>query len=203
VITAAKRGIKALGIEYNPDMVALSRVNAERAGVSQMARFVHGDVFTTDFSDATVVTMYLLTSLNAKLRPTLLKMKPGTRIVSHAFDMGDWSPDETATVDGYKAYLWIVPANARGLWQVSGPTGAIDLALEQKYQKLTGKASGKSVTPNVTDPLLEADRIQFTLIDHSGRFVRFQGKVEGDAMEGKVQLPDGSSAAWRARRANG
>jgi hypothetical protein len=203
VITAAKRGIKALGIEYNPDMVALSRVNAERAGVSGLARFVHGDVFTTDFSDATVVTMYLLSSLNVKLRPTLLKMKPGTRIVSHAFDMGDWTPDETATVDGYNAYLWIVPTNARGLWQVSGQAGTFDLVLEQKYQKLTGKASGKGITPAVTDPLLEGDRIQFTLIDHSGRFLRFQGRVAGDAMEGKAQLPDGASVAWRARRTNG
>jgi hypothetical protein len=201
VIAAAKRGVKALGIEYNPDMVALSHANAERAGVTERARFVQGDVFATDFSQASVVTMYLLSSLNIKLRPTLLKMKPGTRVVSHAFNMGDWSPDETATVNGYTAYLWIVPANVRGRWQASGPTGPFELVLDQTYQKLAGRVSGSRLAPNVGDPILEGDKIRFTLLDDAGRFVRFQGTVKGDTMEGTAETPAGAQARWSARRA--
>ena len=200
VIAAAKRGVKALGIEFNPDMVALSQANAERAGVAERATFVHGDVFKEDFGQASVVTMYLLSSLNVKLRPTLLEMKPGTRIVSHAFNMGNWSPDETSSVNGYTAYLWIVPAKVQGRWQATGPSGAFELTLDQTYQKISGKVAGSGLTPNVTDPLLEGNRIQFTLVDGGGRFLRFRGSVNGDAMEGTVQAPGGTEARWSARR---
>ncbi|MCC7080037.1 MAG: class I SAM-dependent methyltransferase [Burkholderiales bacterium] len=200
VIAAAKRGVKALGIEYNPDMVELSRANAERAGVGGRASFVHGDVFQTDFSKATVVTMYLLSSLNLKLRPTLLNMKPGTRLVSHAFNMGDWSPDETSTINGYTAYLWIVPARVQGLWQATGPSGAFELTLDQTYQKITGKVTGAGLTPNVGDPILHGNTIQFTLVDSSGRFLRFRGSVNGKSMEGTVQAPGGNDIRWSARR---
>jgi len=200
VITAAKRGIKALGIEYNPEMVALSRANAERSGVSKLAQFTQGDVFATDFSQASVVTMYLLSSLNLKLRPTLLGMRPGTRVVSHAFNMGDWAPDETSVVDGYTAYMWIVPAKVHGRWQASGPAGPFELLLDQNYQKFTGKVSGKGLTPNLTDPLLEGASLQFTLIDNGGRFVRFRGTVNGDSIKGTAQTPDGRSVEWSARR---
>src|SRR4030095_2075826 len=117
VITAAKRGIKALGVEYNPDMVELSKRNAEKEGVSARAQFIRGDIFETDFSQATVLTLYLLPSLNVKLRPTILKMKPGTRVVSHAFSMEDWQADQTDNVDGRTAYLWIVPAQVEGTWR--------------------------------------------------------------------------------------
>ena len=200
VIAAAKRGVKALGIEYNPDMVALSRANAERADVSERATFVHGDVFKEDFSQASVVTMYLLSSLNIKLRPTLLAMKPGTRVVSHAFNMGDWSPDETASVNGYSAYLWIVPAKVQGRWQATGPSGPFELVLDQTYQKITGKVTGSGLTPSVADPLLEGDKIQFTLVDSAGRFLRYRGTVNGNAMEGTVQAPAGTETRWSARR---
>ena len=201
VIAAAKRGIKALGIEYNPDMVALSRANAERAGVAERASFVHGDVFATDFSQASVVTMYLLSSLNVKLRPTILAMKPGTRVVSHAFNMGDWSPDETATVNGYTAYMWIVPAKVQGRWQAKAPSGSFELTLDQTYQKITGKVAGSGFAPNVADPILEGSTIQFTLVDSAGRFVRFRGTVNGNAIEGTAQPASGSQQAWSARRA--
>ncbi|HSN40797.1 MAG TPA: class I SAM-dependent methyltransferase, partial [Burkholderiales bacterium] len=122
VITAAKKfGVKALGIEYNPDMVALSKRNAEKEGVAGRAEFMKADIFATDFSKATVITMYLLPQLNLRLRPTLLKMKPGTRIVSHAFSMDDWQPDQTESVGSRTAYLWIVPARVEGTWRWSGP----------------------------------------------------------------------------------
>ena len=111
VIAAAKRGARSTGVEFNPDMVKLSRRNAERAGVADRATFVEGDIFETDFSNADVVTLYLLPRLNLKLLPKLLKeLKPGTRIVSHAFDMGDWKPDRTIRVDGRDVHFWTIPA---------------------------------------------------------------------------------------------
>ena len=200
VIAAAKRGVRALGIEYNPDMVKLSIRNAETAGVQSMAQFVHGDVFATDFSQATVVTMYLLSSLNLKLRPTILNMKPGTRVVSHAFTMGDWNPDDTADVDGYRAYLWIVPAKVQGRWQVSGPAGAFELALEQTFQKITGKTSGAGLAPNVLDAKLDGARIAFTVADSAGKTLRYSGTVSGDSIEGTAQAAGSPERRWSARR---
>jgi len=202
VIAAAKRGIKAMGIEYNPDMVALSIRNAQKMGMSERVKFIQGDVFATDFSQATVVTMYLLSSLNLKLRPTLLDMKPGTRVVSHAFTMGDWSPDETATVDGYNAYLWIVPAKVQGRWQVTGGTGNFDLTLDQTFQKITGKVAGSGMALNVNDPYLSGTAIAFTLVDAKGRFVRYQGVVNGNTIEGTAQAQGSPEARWSARRAS-
>ena len=117
-IAAAKRGVRAMGVEYNPDMVILSNREAARAGVADKVRFVNGDIFATDFSTATVITLYLLPSLNVRLRPTLLDMKPGTRVVSHAFNMAEWEPDETANVEGRQAFLWLVPAKVSGNWTV-------------------------------------------------------------------------------------
>src|SRR5690606_5603022 len=117
-----------------------------------------------------------------------LAMKPGTRIVSHAFTMGDWSPDETTTVEGATAYLWIVPAKVEGQWKATGPSGAFELTLEQNFQKIGGKVAGQGLKPNLTDPVLEGDRIRFTLVDSAGRFVRFRGIVRGDAMEGTAQV---------------
>jgi SAM-dependent methyltransferase len=200
VIAAAKRGIKALGIEYNPELVKLSIRNAEKAGVSDRANFVHGDVFATDFSQASVVTMYLLSSLNLKLRPTLLNMKPGTRLVSHAFSMGDWTADETADVDGYRAYLWIVPAKVQGRWQVSGPAGAFELAIEQKYQTFAATASGTGLASNVSTPSLNGAEISFSLADSNGRVLRFTGTVNGDTMQGHARAPGSAEMRWSARR---
>ncbi len=123
VITAAKRGARALGIEYNPDMVELSMANAAKEGVSDKAKFMKADLFETDFSQATVITMFLLPEINLKLRPKILDMKPGTRVVSNSFRMEDWEPDETATVgEGCTtwctALLWIVPAKVGGKWRL-------------------------------------------------------------------------------------
>src|SRR5262245_44831870 len=130
VIAAAKRGATALGIEYNPDMVELSKANAAAAGVSGKATFVKADIFESDFSKATVLTLFLLPDLNLRLRPTILTMKPGTRIVSNSFRMEEWQPDESAMVEGEctswcNAHLWIVPANVGGTWQT--PLGDLTL----------------------------------------------------------------------------
>src|SRR5256714_856963 len=125
VIAAAKRGAKALGIEYNPDMVKLAQDNAQKQGVAEKASFRRADIFQTDFTQATVITLYLLPALNMKLRPQLLAMRPGTRIVSHSFTMEDWEADETSTLDGRRAYFWMVPASVMGSW-----------TLEQNNQRL-------------------------------------------------------------------
>ena len=138
VITAAKRGAKALGIEYNPEMVELSKRNAAKEGVTDKATFMKADLFESDFSHATVITMFLLPSINMKLRPKILDLKPGTRIVANSFDMEDWKPDETAKVDGCSnwctAYLWIVPAKVGGTWNLSQG----ELTLKQTFQMISG-----------------------------------------------------------------
>src|SRR4029079_12246972 len=135
VIAAAKRGAQALGIEYNPDMVELSKRNAAKAGVTDKASFMKADLFEADLSPATVITMFLLPDINLKLRPKILNLKPGTRIVSNSFTMGDWNADDTAVVKegcvSYcTAYLWIVPAKVEGTWQLGDGT----LTLKQTYQ---------------------------------------------------------------------
>ncbi|MDB5592821.1 class I SAM-dependent methyltransferase [Enterovirga sp.] len=186
VITAAKRGIRALGVEYNADMVTLSRRAAEAEGVSKLAQFVEGDIFKTDFSEATVLTLFLLPNLNQRLRPDILKMKPGTRVVSNTFDMGDWTADNTFSTPGSctsfcRAYLWIVPANAAGTWRL--PEG--ELTLTQTYQTLAGtlNQSGKEVP--VSDAKMKGAEITFTA---GGR--QYTGLVEGDRMRGKVDGQD-------------
>jgi SAM-dependent methyltransferase len=190
VIAAAKRGAKAFGVEYNPDMVALSRGNAEKEKVSDKATFIEGDIFKTDFSKANVITLYLLTSLNAKLRPTILEMRPGTRVASNSFDMGDWRPDTTVNgFDGCQyctAHYWMVPAKVAGTWKL--PNG--ELRLQQRYQVLNGTAviGGKEVP--ITDGKLTGAEIEFT-----AGGTKYTGKVDGNSMEGTA-----GGAAFKATR---
>ena len=193
VITAAKRGAKALGIEYNPDMVELSKRSVAKEGVSDKATFVQADLFESDFSQATVITMFLLPTINIKLRPKILDLKPGTRIVSNSFDMEEWKPDETATVSGCNnwctAYLWIVPAKVEGTWQL--PQG--ELALKQNFQMLSGTLkSANNATP--ISGKLNGDQISFSA---GGR--QYTGRVSGNAIEGTVKSGGGDSK-WRATR---
>src|SRR5258705_11710915 len=141
VITAAKRGVQAVGVEFNPDMVKLSERAAAKEGVADRAKFINGDIFQTDFSSATVLTLYLLPSLNLKLRPTILRMKPGTRVVSHAFTMDDWQPDQTENVEGRTAYLWIVPPAVEGTWRWGISNSSLkdyELVLRQEFQNVEG-----------------------------------------------------------------
>jgi hypothetical protein len=158
VITAAKRGSRAMGIEYNPDMVELSKKNAAAAGVSDKATFMKADLFETDLSKAQVITMFLLPSINMKLRPTILNLKPGTRIVSNTFTMEDWQADETQSVTGdcsswCTALLWIVPAKVEGTWQT--PKG--ELKLTQQFQNISGTLGGTAIA----DGKLRGDAISF------------------------------------------
>jgi hypothetical protein len=197
VITAAKRGITAMGVEYNPDMVELSKRNAIKEGVTDKATFVRGDIFETDFSKATVITLFLLPDLNVRLRPKILDMKPGTRVVSNAFDMGDWTADERVTVtDGCTsyctAYYWVVPAKVQGTWKM--PQG--ELALQQKYQMLTGTVKVGNVSAPITDGKMTGDQITFSVGD-----TRYSGKVNGNSIEGTSKSGTNESK-WQATRAN-
>src|SRR6266403_1844133 len=138
ILAARKFSARALGIEYNPDMVKLSQNNALAAGVASKASFRNADIFASDFSQASVITMYLLPGLNMKLRPQLLSMRPGTRVVSHSFTMEDWEADEISTMDGRRAYFWVVPANVMGTWALDAGGAKAELALEQTFQKVNG-----------------------------------------------------------------
>jgi precorrin-6B methylase 2 len=159
VITAAKRGTRAMGVEYNPDMVELSKRNAAKENASDKATFVQGDLFKADLSKATVITMFLLPSINMQLRPSLLNLKPGTRIVSNTFTMEDWQADETQSVTDNcsswcTALLWIVPAKVQGTWKT--PQG--NLTLTQQFQTLTGSLNGTAISAGK----LNGDQITFT-----------------------------------------
>ena len=143
VISAAKIGAKATGIEYNPDMVALSRENAKKEGVGDKTEFLQADLYETDLSKATVITMFLLPEINLKLRPRLLDLKPGTRIVSNTFTMGEWEADKEVTTEENwnswnTAYLWIIPAKVGGKWKLGD--GELDLVQEYQFVRGTFKA---------------------------------------------------------------
>lgn len=195
VITAAKRGAAAFGVEYNPDMVALSRRIAAKEGVTDKATFIHGDIFETDFSKATVITLFLLPELNVKLRPKILTMKPGTRVASNSFTMGDWKADESqhATDDCTSyctAYLWIVPAKVGGFWE----SGKLEFKFTQEFQMVYGSAgSGGKVSP-VLNGRMRGDAITFNA---SGG--RYEGKVSGDRIEGTFTFA-GKVSPWVATR---
>jgi hypothetical protein len=193
VITAAKRGAKAQGIEYNPDMVELSKRNAAKEGVNDKATFAKADLFQSDFSQATVITMFLLPSINIKLRPKILDLKPGTRIVSNSFDMEDWKPDEDATVSGCDhwctAHLWIVPAKVGGTWKLSQG----DLTLKQTFQMVSGSIKSANVITPVNGQL-NGDQITFT-----AGGAQYTGRVNGNSMEGTIK--GGNNGSWTATRA--
>lgn len=200
VIAAAKRGAKALGVEYNPDMVALSRLNAEKAGVSGKASFVQADIFQTDFSQATVLTMYLLPDLNLKLRPKILDLKPGTRVVTNAFTMGDWDPDNTAEVEGRTAYLWLVPAKVSGTWNWPTPSGTAELTLRQTYQKIEGSLKVGARVAAIQDGRLQGDQLSFAVKEGNPSVRRYSGRVRGNAIAGSAKLGDEAGSRWTAQR---
>lgn len=204
VIAAAKKfRARSLGIEFNPDMVALSRQNAEREGVAETAKFVQGDIFSSDFSGAAVVTMYLLDDLNLRLRPKLLEMKPGTRIASHEFNMGDWDPDDTSHIDDHSTYFWVVPAKVGGDWKLGYEIGANDdavLKLSQKFQKVEGTLVSKSSQLGLRDLSLRGDQIRFNLVDYRGVLREFSGRVRGGVISGSVRVDGKPAGQFRARR---
>ena len=196
VITAAKRGATATGIEYNPSMVELSRRNAAAAGVpAGKATFTNADLFETDLSKATVITMFLLPQINMKLRPKILDLKPGTRVVSNTFTMEDWDPDETSTVaDGCESWctglLWIVPAKVQGTWTL--PQG--ELTLTQTFQKVAGTLKSGTASTPIANGRLRGDEITFVAGGST-----YTGRVNGNAMQGTIA--GAGAGKWTASKA--
>ena len=201
VIMAAKKfGAKALGVEYNPDMVKLSQENAQKAGISERAQFRRADIFATDFSQATVITLYLLPALNMKLRPTILAMKPGTRVASHSFTMEDWEADEVSTMDGRRAYFWIVPANVMGTWTLDAGGQKSELTLDQTFQKINGTISFGAVQGGLRDARMRGPQISFSYVDQTGMRRDFTGSVNGRQMEGSFRDDKGQDGRWSAAK---
>lgn len=199
VIAAAKRGARAMGIEFNPDMVELSRQNAQKAGVSDKATFVQGDIFEKDFSQATVLTMYLLPELNMRLRPKILDLAPGTRVVTHAFDMDDWESDQSTTADGRSAYLWIVPAKVDGSWDWKTAAGEAELTIKQAFQKIEGTLKLDGREQPIRNAKLEGDRIEFSAGEGNPTTVEYSGRVKGNSIEGASKPAGGAESKWQAR----
>lgn len=191
VITAAKRGAVSRGIEFNPDLVAISKQAAQAEGVTQRATFEQADIFESDFSDASVVTLFLLPSLNLRLRPTLLDMKPGTRVVSNSFAMEAWEPDETVEVkenctNYCHAYKWIVPAKVAGTWKI----GERELELKQTFQMLDGTLSDGANPRRISNARLNGANITFSVDGQT-----YSGKVENKQMRGTIN----GKSDWTAR----
>lgn len=197
VITAAKIGANAKGIEYNPDMVALSKENAKKEGVSSKAEFIQADLYETDLSKATVITMFLLPEINLKLRPRLLDLKPGTRIVSNTFTMGEWEADKEATTEENwnswnTAYLWIIPAKVAGKWKLGN--GELDLTQEYQFVHGTFNSGGKALT--VSDGRLDGSLISFTVNND-----KYSGTVGEKLMKGTMtNASTGTMSDWIASR---
>ena len=188
-IAAAKNyGARSVGIEFNKDMAELAKRNAERAGVSDKVKIINGDIFVEDFSKATVVTMYLLPDLNLKLRPTLLKMAPGTRIATNSFNMGDWEPDQTIGTGYTQGYFWVVPGNAAGKWTIKGIDGGQGdvLELTQRYQKVGGTLTIKGKSQPILGGTLNGNRLKFSFVDQNGQSRIFDVEIKGNAMTGNV-----------------
>lgn len=205
VVTAAQKfGAQGFGVDLNPKRIAEAVANAKAAGVSDRAQFFQRNLFETDFSKATVVTMYLLPDVNLQLRPKVLDMKPGTRIVSHDFDMADWKPDHSVTmrsgITGYndRIYFWVVPAKVAGQWRWSAGGENPTLTLEQKFQEIKPSLAGAKGW-QAAEATLKGDQILITAKDAAGRTRIYSGRVAGDAIAGTVKGPDGESP-WQATR---
>lgn len=221
VITAAKVfGARGIGIDIDPQRIRESTENALRAGVSDRVTFIQADLFETDIKEATVVTLYLLTELNVKLRPKLLRdLKPGTRILSHEFDMGDWKPDASGVMRNMKLfysptpvekdvnyYFWVVPANVAGLWAGTLPAENEErdfrINLTQTYQQVEGTVMVKEQEFPITNVRLAGDQLRFTFRD-KGEIMRLNARVNGDTMTGSVEIRGQSTSgtySWMAQR---
>jgi hypothetical protein len=204
IMAAKKFGARAIGIEYNPEMVKHANENAQKAGVAGTgqgkATIRHGDIFATDFTQATVITLYLLPALNMKLRPQILSMRPGTRVVSHSFSMEDWEADEISTLDGRRAYFWIVPANVMGNWNLDAGGQSHDLTLEQTFQKVSGTLAFGPIHAGLRDVKLRGTAISFAYVDQNRVRRDFTGRVSGGKMEGSFRDEKGAEGKWTAAK---
>jgi SAM-dependent methyltransferase len=191
IAAARDYGARAVGIEYNRDMAALAQRNADRSGVAAKVKIINGDIFVEDFSEATVVTLYLLPNLNLKLRPTLLDMKPGTRVVSNSFNMGDWEPDQRLGSNYTIGYFWVVPAKVGGTWQLRGEElHDAELVLDQKFQNVGGTLTMRGKSQPILSAALSGDNLSFRFLNEVGHHRTVKLKVAGDRMVGQVSETD-------------
>jgi hypothetical protein len=201
-VTAGKKyGARAIGIEFNPKMAEFATQRAKKEGVSDKVTFINGDIFVEDFSQATVVTMYLLPALNLRLRPTLLDMPPGTRIVSHAFSMQEWEPDQTSTTGAGSAFKWIVPAKVAGSWDVKGLKSAAPgkLTLHQSFQQIGGTITVAGVTQPLLGAQLSADQLSFSFLGADKVLQSITATVKASNFSG-THRAHGTSKAVAAKR---
>ena len=190
-IAAAKEfGARAVGIEYDAALVALARRNAQRAGVADRVEIVEGDIFNQDFSAATVVTLYLLPELNAQLRPRILRLKPGTRVVSHLWDMGEWEADESFRVADSAAYLWVVPADVAGHWTLRSADGFLDADIEvrQQFQRVGGTLTARGRTQPLLGAYVQGEILGFTFVHHDGGVRSVRARVDGNTLAGSLRF---------------
>ena len=190
IAAAQKFGAKAVGIEYDRDLAALARRNAERAGVAGKVTIIQGDIFKEDFTRATVLTLYLLPDLNQQLRPTILTMKPGTRVVSHAWDMGEWEPDALQRLGDSEAFLWIVPARVEGRWVVRDAAGFFsgELSLTQRFQRVGGTLTQRASVQPLLGAYVEADILGFTFVGLDGGIRSVRARVDGNTFAGSLRF---------------
>jgi SAM-dependent methyltransferase len=202
IAAARDFGARAVGIEYKKEMAELARCNAQRAGVSGRVTIIHGDIFKEDFSKATVVTMYLLPELNLRLRPTILKMRPGTRIVTNSFTMGDWEPDRVLSGPGNTGYFWVVPAPVQGNWALDGIDGnaAATLSLTQRYQRVGGTISVGGKSQPLLEPRLEGAELRFAFVDGSNGLRSVRATIDGNSMKGETGTNAYLSSPFTGRR---
>jgi SAM-dependent methyltransferase len=217
VVTAAKKfGTRGLGVDIDPQRILESEQNAKEAQVTHLVKFIEGNLFEADFHEATVVTLYLLSSVNLKLRPKLLKeLRPGTRIVSHDFDMDDWQPDKSSQIEidarSHKIFYWVVPANLNGTWEwdlaeTKGMTH-FSMEIDQKFQNATGVIVAESGELSSLQAKLDGKRFQFAWkrVDKDGQELnmQYEGIVSGDTIAGSVSTSSQSSSKtvkWSAKR---
>lgn len=212
LITAAKyRGARGFGVDLDQELVTESLDNAKAAGVSNRVNFYRRDLFETRISEATVVTMYLLPHVNLQLRPRLFaELKPGTRVVSHDYHMGEWKADVEATVRGHgsRIYFWVIPAQVGGAWNLQvGRAGAqpYDVQFQQQFQEIDGSAMRAGRPSYVRASRLDGEHIFFSLIDGKDfdHVQRFEGRVNGNVIEGTVRgegTAPRAQSTWRATR---
>ena len=210
ISAAQKYGARGLGVDLDAELHAQSEEGARLAGVEARVKFLNQDLFKTDISEATVITMYLLPSVVKRLRPRLLDLKPGTRIVSHDFDMDEWKPDYKTTIRK-NVFLWIVPAKVGGRWltRIPLPGGEryVELHFRQQFQEFDGLVRIDGQMAQLWEPRLEGDRIRFVIVDSADReneaSLYFEGRVSGDVMEGEIRRGVGreqKTIRWNAAR---
>ncbi|MFW6101498.1 MAG: SAM-dependent methyltransferase [Bacteroidota bacterium] len=207
VIAAAQRGAYGHGVDLDPERIEEARENAKKSNVSDRVMFLNEDIFETDFSRANIITMYLLSSVNKKLRPKLLdKLEPGTRMVSHDFDMGEWEPDKHMEVGNDDVYYWVIPADMDGEWQWQTDGNTFSMSVEQNYQEIRTEIREGNTTLNINDKVLVGKRLSLTAVNpDTGTYYVYNGEVNDGKIKGKVQIRANNNKTiknWSANQKN-